>query len=190
MSKSICVYCSSSDAVSPAFFEAAVELGAVMAASDCALIYGGGDIGLMGALARSVHRYSGRVVGVIPEFLRLPGISYEGADELLVTADMRERKALMEARADAFIALPGGFGTLEEILEIITLKQLKVHDKPVVILNISGFYDGLINVFEHMFAEHFTKEKYRDLYFIAQDVGEAMSYIETYEPVKMETKWL
>lgn len=188
-SPAICVYCSSSDHVSDGFFEVAIELGEAVATSGYRLVYGGGDIGLMGALARSVHIHGGHVVGVIPEFLRQPGIAYELADELVVTVDMRERKAIMETRADAFIALPGGFGTLEEMLEIITLKQLGVHDKPVVFLNAGGFYDGLNEVFEHIFEHRFAKPRYRDLYHFSVSVADALAYIAGYEPPALESKW-
>ncbi|MCE5198184.1 TIGR00730 family Rossman fold protein [bacterium] len=188
--KSICVYCASSDAISQDFFAVANELGAAIARADYTLIYGGGEIGLMGELARSVHSRDGRVVGVIPEFLRRPGISYESADELIVTVDMRERKAIMESRADAFIALPGGFGTLEEMLEIITLKQLGIINKPMVFLNTGGFYNGLNQVFEHIFDHNFAKPRYRELYHFAQDVTEAMEHIESYEAPMLGEKWL
>lgn len=187
--KSVCVYCSSSDHVSPAFFSVAQELGEAIVGNGYRFIYGGGDIGLMGAIARSVHKHGGHVVGVIPEFLRQPGICYELSDELIVTADMRERKAVMEARADAFIALPGGFGTLEEMLEIITLKQLRVHNKPIVFLNTNGFYNGLNEVFEHIFENKFAKQHYRDLYHFAEGVADAVAYIEGYEPPALAEKW-
>jgi len=189
ISKSICVYCASSDAVSNGFFEVAAELGASIACAGYKLIYGGGEIGLMGAVARSVHEHNGHVVGVIPEFLRKPGICYERCDELIVTKDMRERKAIMEARADGFIALPGGFGTLEEMLEIITLKQLKVLNKPVVFLNTQGFYDGLNTMFEHIFEHKFAKPYYRELYHFANSVPDAMAHIEQYEPPALGNKW-
>lgn len=189
LQKSICVYCSSSNHVSLDFFQAAERLGEAIAIGGYRLIYGGGDIGLMGALARAVHKHSGQVVGVIPEFLRLPEVCYELCDELIVTKDMRDRKAVMEARADAFIALPGGFGTLEEMLEVITLKQLAVHNKPIVFLNSKGFYNGLNEVFEHMFEHHFAKPHYRDLYHFSDDVQDAVEYIKSYEPPALELKW-
>ncbi len=188
LAKSICVYCSSSNAISDEFFAVAVELGKMIAKDGYSLIYGGGDIGLMGAVARSVHEYDGHVVGVIPEFLRRPGICNEGCDELIVTPDMRERKSVMEARANAFIALPGGFGTLEEMLEIITLKQLKVLNKPIVFLNTNGFYDGLNTMFEHIFKHRFAKPDYRQLYHFAPNVADAMKHIENYQPLALISK--
>ncbi|MCE5323897.1 TIGR00730 family Rossman fold protein [bacterium] len=189
LSKSVCVYCASSNSVSSEFFSVAEELGTTIAKDGYDLIFGGGEIGLMGAVARSVHSHGGHVVGVIPEFLRLPGICYESCDELVVTKDMRERKAAMEARADAFIALPGGFGTLEEMLEVITLKQLRILNKPAIFLNTNGFYDGLNAMFEHIFDHHFAKPHYRELYHFSPDVTDAMAHIDSYEPMALGTKW-
>ena len=187
--KSICVYCSSSDAVAPQYFTAAAELGELMAQHHFTLVYGGASVGLMGALARAVHAHHGRVIGVIPQSILARGIAYDLADELLVTAGLRDRKAQMEARADAFIALPGGFGTLEEVLEMLTLKQLQLHDKPVIFINTAGFYDKLLDLFEHFFSEHFAKSQFRQLYYIAPDAASAIAYIESYQPAPMESKW-
>src|SRR5437867_216516 len=133
--RAICVFSSSSDAVAPHYVELAQSFGALLARRHMGLVYGAGRVGLMGVLARAVHAHGGRVIGVIPDFLRAQEVAYEEADELIVTRDLRERKAIMESRYDAFVALPGGFGTLEEILEILTLKQLATHAKPVVFLN-------------------------------------------------------
>lgn len=189
MQKTMCVFCSSSDAVAPIFFEAATELGKLMAQRNYALVYGGGRLGLMGALARSVHQNGGKVIGVIPESLRVEGITYEGADELIVTGDLRQRKATMEARADAFVGLPGGFGTLEETLEILTLKQLKLHTKPIVLVNTQGFYEPLLQLFEHIYQERFAKPDYRQLYHMVPDADSVFPYLETYRPVQLDRKW-
>jgi uncharacterized protein (TIGR00730 family) len=190
MQQTICVFCSSSDAVDSIFFETATELGAVIGQRNFDLIYGGAQIGLMGALARATHQNGGKVVGVIPEPLRwVKGIAYEAADELVVTRDLRERKAVMEARADAFVSLPGGFGTLEELLEILTLKQLGLHAKPVVLVNTNSFYDPLIQLFEHIYQEHFAKPDYRQLYHVAPDVANVFSYLEAYRPIQLQSKW-
>lgn len=186
--KSICVYCSSSDAVDPAYFDAARKLGATIAGRDYTLVYGGAHCGLMGALAQAVHAGGGRVVGVIPAALRERGIAYESADELIVSADLRERKATMEARADAFVALPGGFGTLEELLEILTLRQLQTHTKPIVLLNVRGFYDPLLALFDHFYRERFAKPV-RALYHLALDVADVFAYLDTYTPVAAPGKW-
>jgi uncharacterized protein (TIGR00730 family) len=190
MSQTLCVYCSSSDAVARTFFETAEEVGARLARQGYALIYGGGRIGLMGALARAAHQNGGRVIGVIPEFLHSKGLAYEAADELVITRDLRERKATMEARADGFVTLPGGFGTLEEALEIITLKQLGQHAKPIVIVNTQDFYAPLLQLMERIYRERFAKPEYRQLYHFASDVGEVFSYLATYQPASISvTKW-
>ncbi len=190
MSQTLCVYCSSSDAVAPIYFETAEEVGAQLAQQGYTLIYGGGRIGLMGALARAVHQSGGRVIGVIPEFLRDNGLAYDAADELIITRDLRERKAVMEARAEGFVTLPGGFGTLEEALEIITLKQLGLHTKPVVMINVQGFYDSMLELMERIYQERFAKPEYRHLYHFAPDVDEAFSYLAAYQPTPLAVnKW-
>ena len=153
------------------------------------LVYGGGRVGLMGVLARAVHAHGGKVVGVIPDFLRAKEVAYEEADELIVTRDLRERKAIMESRSDAFVALPGGFGTLEEILEILTLKQLATHAKPVVFLNAQGFFDPLLALFEQLYREQFAKEETRAHYHVASAAHEALDHIERYQPPEPVAKW-
>jgi uncharacterized protein (TIGR00730 family) len=190
MQRTICVFCSSSNAVDSIFFETATELGALISQRNYDLVYGGAQIGLMGALARAAHQNGGKVIGVIPESLRrVQGIAYEAADELLVTRDLRERKAVMEARSDAFVGLPGGFGTLEEILEILTLKQLGLHTKPIVLVNTNGFYDPLIQLFERIYQERFAKPDYRQLYHVAPDAASVFSYLEVYQPLQLQSKW-
>jgi cytokinin riboside 5'-monophosphate phosphoribohydrolase len=190
MPRCICVFSSSSDLINGSFFGIAGELGAAIASRGDTLVYGGCNVGLMGAVARAVHQHGGKVVGVIPKFIQSRGLAYAPADELIVTGDMRERKATMETRGDVFIAMPGGFGTLEEMLEIITLKQLKQHTKPVVFLNVDGFYDPLARLFEHMYEQRFAKPVYRMMYYFAPDVASAFTYLDYYEPPKLEDKWL
>lgn len=189
MKKTICVYSSSSDAVSEPYFEAARELGSLIGERQYTMIYGAGNIGLMGRLALAVHQHGGKVVGVIPEYLNNFGLAYEAADEIIVTPDLRERKAVMEQRADAFIALPGGFGTLEEMLEVITLKQLQQHRKPIVFINTLNFYEKLFQQFEHLFRESFAKEDQQKLYAVVPNAREALAYIETYQPPTLQKKW-
>jgi len=189
MPLNICIFCSSSDVVEPAYFAAATELGARLGERRDTLIFGGTNVGLMGALARSMRQNGGRVIGVIPTFIAGRGLAFTPADELILTRDMRERKALMEARADAFIALPGGFGTLEEMLEIITLKMLQQHVKPVLFLNTGGFYNPLIALFEHMREHRFAKTYPDSLYYFATDLADAFNYLDHYEPPKIEAKW-
>ena len=189
MHKAVCVYSASSNAVAPHYFDAATEIGRLLAHHQITLIYGGGKVGLMGATATAVHRHGGKVIGVIPHYLRHQEIAYEAADELIVTKDLRERKAIMESRADAFVALPGGFGTLEEILEVLTLKQLQQHTKPVVFLNTDGFYDPLIELFERLFRERFTKAEYREFYHVAKTPAQVFDHLKDYQPVKHTGKW-
>jgi uncharacterized protein (TIGR00730 family) len=189
MKKTICVYSSSSDAAAEPFFEAAHQLGALMGKHSYTLIYGAGNIGLMGRLAQAVHQHGGKVIGVITEYLNNFGLAYEAADEIIVTTGMRERKAVMEEHADAFIALPGGFGTLEEMLEVLTLKQLQLHRKPIVFINTLNFYEKLFGQFEHMFRESFAKEDQRKLYTVVANAKEALTYIETYQPPELQKKW-
>ncbi|MCC7145043.1 MAG: TIGR00730 family Rossman fold protein [Phycisphaeraceae bacterium] len=177
MPMAICVYCSSSNAVEAHFVAAAQQLGQEMARSGHTLIYGGGDIGLMGALARAMHQHGGRVIGVIPHFMNQPGIVYEAADELILADNMRQRKDIMEQRADAFVALPGGIGTLEELAEIITLKQLHQHQKPIVILNTKGFYDPLLAFLRQLTDLKFAKPSFHQHYRTAANPHEVLSML-------------
>jgi uncharacterized protein (TIGR00730 family) len=190
MKKDICVYASSSDAVEPVFFETAERLGRLLGRRGYGLVYGAGRVGLMGRLADTVRDEGGRIIGVIPEALNLKGVVYEHCDELIVTADMRRRKDEMDKRAAGFIALPGGFGTLEELLEVITLKQLRYHDRAIVILNTAGFYDALIEQFEVSIKKRFAKEQCRKLYAVCDTAEDAIEHIENYVPPVLETKWM
>lgn len=148
--KSICVYCGSGPGADPAFVKAAEDFGKILAAKKIRLVYGGGSIGLMGAVANSVLEHGGEVTGIIPEFLRTREKPFNGAQELIVTRDMHERKRIMFERSDAFVALPGGVGTLEELVEQLTWAQLGRHKKPILIANISGFWDPLCKLLDHM----------------------------------------
>lgn len=156
----ICVYCSSSDLIKRDYFPIARAVGTLIGQHRDTLIWGGGRVGLMGETARAVHAAGGRVVGVIPKSLTCVEIAYQEADELIVTETMRERKHIMDQRADAFLILPGGFGTLEELAEILVLKILHYHDRPVVLLNALGFYDKLLALFDHFVEEQFAKDKH------------------------------
>jgi len=189
MQKLLCVYCSSSDRLDPKYAAAAEQLGHELVAHGYGLVYGGGKTGLMGAVARGTKAAGGRVVGVIPEFMKARELAYDEADELVTVVTMRERKLLMEARADAFVTLPGGFGTLEEIMEILTLRQLDVVRKPCVIYNQDGFYDDLIRLFEKMLAEKFFKASNMDLFRVATAVPDIFTQIETARNVSAESKW-
>ena len=189
MEKFICVFCSSSDAVNPDFFDLANELGKKIVENNYGLVYGGGNIGLMGALARSAKQNNGKVVGVIPKALHEKGLSFKQSDELIIAKDLRERKAIMEGYAHAFIGMPGGFGTLEEILEILTLKQLKFHNKAIVFLSHHNFFNSLIDLFDHIYSEKFAKEDYKKLYCFTDNIDTALQYIDQYKPVELKDKW-
>src|SRR5882757_3213147 len=189
MSKLLCVYCSSSDRLDPKYTAAAEQLGHELVAHGFGLVYGGGKTGLMGAVARAVKQKGGRVVGVIPEFMKARELAYDEADELVTVVTMRERKLLMETRAEAFVALPGGFGTLEEIMEILTLRQLDVVRKPCVFFNQDGFYDDLLRLFERMLREKFFKPSNLDLFRVATTVPEIFTQIDLAVGMKTESKW-
>jgi cytokinin riboside 5'-monophosphate phosphoribohydrolase len=189
MTKLLCVYCASSDRLDPKYYAAAAELGREMVIQGWGLVYGGGRTGMMGAVARAVKQNGGRVVGVIPEFMKVRELAYLDADELVTVITMRERKLLMETRADAFVALPGGWGTLEEILEILTLRQLDVVKKPCVFLNQDGFYDPLLQLFERMLAEKFFKPSNLELFRVARTVPEVFKQIEAASGAQAESKW-
>jgi cytokinin riboside 5'-monophosphate phosphoribohydrolase len=184
----ITVFSSSSDAVDPAFFDVATELGRTIAGRGDTLVYGGTNVGLMGATARAAIENGGNVVGVIPRYMCDKGIDFADC-ELHLTRDLRERKAKMEQLADAFIVLPGGFGTLEEVLEILTLKQLHRHQKAIVLLNARGFYDPLCQLFEHVYRQRFARETTRALYHFAATVPDAFAYLDSYVPVAVPSKW-
>lgn len=190
MNKVICVYSSSSCTIDKVYFDAASLLGSEIAQRGDLFLFGGGTTGLMGACAEAVHQQKGKVIGVIPEALNVTGIVYENCDELIVTKGMRERKAQMDEKSDAFIALPGGYGTLEEILEIITLKQLRYHNKAIVILNINGFYDNLLEQFNTLIQQQFAKIDCKELYFVTGEVTLGLEYIDTYTPKAFEERWL
>src|SRR3989304_2173895 len=155
--RSICVYCGSSPGINPGVAEVARQFGRILAENRISLVYGGGSRGLMGELAMSVREHGGRVVGIIPDFLKVRERMYTGAQEMIVTRDMHERKQLMFERSDAFVALPGGIGTLEELVEQLTLSQLGRHTKPIVVANIAGFWNPFLSLLHHMREEAFIR---------------------------------
>jgi cytokinin riboside 5'-monophosphate phosphoribohydrolase len=180
--KTVCIYASSSDSIDPSYRAAAVELGNAIAGRQVSIVFGGGKIGLMGEIARAFKSRHGNVIAVIPDRLYRMHVAFEEADEMIITKDLRERKAIMESRSDAFIALPGGFGTLEEVLEIITLKQLEFHHKPVILLNTNNFFDPLLNVFEHLYSEKFVHRDFKDLFYCSDNTADILCYLEHYQP--------
>jgi len=187
--KFLCVYCSSSDRVDPKYTAAAAQLGSELAGRGWGLVYGGGKTGLMGALARAVKAGGGRVVGVIPEFMKARELEFTEADELISVLTMRERKMLMETRADAFLALPGGWGTLEELLEILTLAHLEVLQKPVILLNQDGYYDDLLRQFDRIVEGKFMHATIRGKYAVARTVEEIFPLIENWSHQPGDAKW-
>ena len=178
--KSICVFCGSSESVNNNYKKVAIELGCELGKKGIDLIYGGASIGLMGCVARGVHEKKGNVIGILPEFFRSKDIEYLDADELIVTKDMRERKAKMDERSDAFIVLPGGVGTLEEAMEILSMRQLKLTHKPLVFINSHGFYNNLNEIFDLMIEQRFAKESIRKMFEITSDPVTALEYIFNY----------
>ena len=161
--KRICVFCGSSAGKNPEYREAAAELGRALAGRGIEVVYGGGSTGLMGILADTVLAAGGRVTGIIPHALVQKEVEHRGLSELRVVETMHERKQQMAALASAFIALPGGYGTLEEFCEVLTLQQLGLHRKACALLNVAGFFDPLLAFFDHALAEGFLKPAHRDL---------------------------
>lgn len=155
--KSICVYCGSSIGINPVYADAARLLAAEMAKDGIALVYGGGNVGLMGVIADELMRLGGKVTGIIPKSLLDKEVGHHGLTRLHIVKDMHERKALMAELSDGFIAMPGGIGTLEELFEAYTWLQLGLHDKPIGLLNVGGFYDGLLGFLQHTVQQGFLK---------------------------------
>jgi uncharacterized protein (TIGR00730 family) len=179
MIRKICVYCGSGQGDDPAFTESAESFGALMAARGIGLIYGGGNLGLMGTIARSVLSHGGHVTGIIPEFLKSRERMLQGAQDLIITDDMHERKRLMFEKADAFVALPGGIGTLEELVEQMTWAQLERHTKPIVLANIAGFWTPLLGLLQHMRDKGFIRHGFEVKTLVADRVEDIIPMIES-----------
>ena len=180
--RAVCVYCGSSAGVDPTFAAAASGLGKILADNRIRLIFGGGSIGLMGTLARAVLAHGGAVTGVIPQFLVRHERMLAAAQELIVANDMHERKRIMFERADAFVALPGGLGTLEELVEQLTWAQLGRHRKPILLANIAGFWDPLLELLDHMNALGFIHSFDRLNYLIVDDVEDILPALRNAAP--------
>jgi cytokinin riboside 5'-monophosphate phosphoribohydrolase len=190
VTRHVCVYCSSSASLDPGHTAAARQLGRALADRGDVLVWGGATVGTMGELARAAQGAGGRVVGVIPQSLVDVEIAYVDADELVITTDLRDRKAEMEARADAFVVLPGGFGTLEELMEQLTLRLLGVHDKPIVLVDVHGFWQPLLALFERLYEHRFARPESRAAYAVAADVDEALTLLDRHAPAVLPRKWL
>lgn len=186
--KNICVFGASSNRIDQKYKDCAAEFGRLLAENGFGLVFGGGCLGLMGAVAKSVRAHGGRITGVIPEKLNTPGIAYDECSELIVTATMHERKATMERLSSGFVVLPGGYGTLEEALEVLTLMQLGYFDAPVVFLNVDGYYDPLIKQLETCVEARFTNQAYLQLFRCAATAQEAMAYLLNYTPPDLPNK--
>jgi len=174
---SVCVFCSSSDNLKSVYKLKTANLGTILAKEKIRMIYGGGNNGLMGVLSEQLFKNGGHITGVITEKLKDMGFAYDNVTEMIITKTMHERKAKMEELADAFITLPGGFGTLEETLEIMTLNQLGVISKPLVILNLNNFFDKLIEQIEKSIQENFITGDCRKYYYVTNDERDAVDYI-------------
>lgn len=181
MISKVCIFASSSGKVDSSYFEAAKELGKKLAENKFDIVYGGSSLGLMWACAGEAKENGSKIYGVMPERLFNMGVSTDECVELTVTECMRTRKAKMDQISDAVVALPGGFGTLEELSEMIVQKQLGYNNKPIVILNTNGFYDKLIEFFDVIIKQNFGKGNHRQIYFVAENPSEVVKYLKEYK---------
>ena len=190
--KNICVYSSSSNKLSDVYYEAARELGVLMGKAGFNLVYGGGSLGTMYQNAKAVKEFGGQVFGVLPKKLHEFGVGNFDCDQLFITEEMRSRKEKLDTLSDATIALSGGFGTLEELTEMIVQKQLGYNKKAIVILNTNGFYDHLLKFFEEIINQNFAADDSAEFYFVAKTPKEAIEYLINYEQSEIDvaTKWL
>lgn len=185
--KSICVYCGSSSDIDEAFKQSARDLGAGIARRNMNLVYGGGRLGLMGITADAGLAHSASVTGIIPEHLQTREIRHDGLTETIVVDSMHTRKRLMAEKSDAFIVMPGGLGTMDECFEILTWRQLTLHDKPVIIANINGYWDPLLDLIEHMIQKGFVKPVHRQTYTVANSIDEIFTILENAWPPSVPT---
>ncbi|WP_233829090.1 TIGR00730 family Rossman fold protein [Paraburkholderia sp. ZP32-5] len=186
--KSVCVYCGSSMGAKPLYAQAARAFGRALVQADLALVYGGGKVGLMGVIADTVMAEGGRAIGVIPELLVNKEVGHNGLTELHVVPDMHQRKKMMAELSDAFVAMPGGAGTLEELFEVFTWAQLGYHGKAIGLLNVDHFYEPLIQVLRHTVDEGFMRETYVDMLQIDADPLALIGKLQSYQP-RAGDKW-
>ena len=185
----LCVFCGANPGARPEYAAAGEALGRLLAERGIDLVYGGGSIGMMGSVARAALSAGGRVIGVIPEQLERKELAQKGLTELHVVGSMHERKALMAERADAFVALPGGYGTLEEFFEVLTWAQLGFHPKPVALMNTLGFFDPMYALLDHMVTEGFVRPQHRGMVLSADAPESLLAAILAYQPPVIE-KWI
>lgn len=187
--KRICVYCGSSFGENPIYVETARAMGEAIAKRGDELVYGGGKVGLMGTVADAVLAAGGRVIGIMPKFLVDKEIAHKGLTELRVVDTMHNRKEMLLRISDAVIALPGGWGTYDELAEVVTWAQLGLHEKPIGVLNLNGFYNPLIAQMDHAIAEGFVRPAHRDLLIIDEDISNLLKRIDAYVPPAGAVKW-
>jgi uncharacterized protein (TIGR00730 family) len=185
----LCVFCGSTPGLDERYLDAARALGQLLARRGVSLVYGGARAGLMGAMADAALEDGGRVIGVMPHGLWAREIGHTGLSELLVVDTMHERKAIMAERADAFVALPGGAGTLEELFEVWTWAQLGIHTKPVALLNVDGFWDPLLGMIDHLVDEGFVRPAHRAMLVADDDASRLLARLEAYEAPPV-TRWM
>lgn len=186
---SVAVFCASSDGLDKEIFNSAYEVGAFFAKKEIELIYGGSRLGLMGQVAKGILENNGRVTGVIPNFLKTKEVVHTELTHLITTADMHERKMKMHDLSDGFIALPGGFGTLEELFEILTWGQLGLHRKPIGILNVNGYFDDLIEMMKNMVRKGLLKKENLGLILISETIEELYEKMKFFKPISVP-KWM
>jgi len=184
--KKICVFCGSSFGSNKAYSETANELGKVIAQAGIGLVYGGAKVGLMGEIASAVLKEGGEAIGVIPKQLVDKEVAHDGLTKLHIVGSMHERKALMADLSDGFIAMPGGFGTLEEIFEIVAWGQLNFHTKPVGLLNVNGYYNNLIKFIDHSVKENFIKPEHREMIRVDEKPKALLEQLQDYTPLKID----
>jgi uncharacterized protein (TIGR00730 family) len=186
----ICVFCGASPGARPAYRDAAEELARALTGQGIGVVYGGGGVGLMGALADAVLAAGGEITGVIPRSLVEREIAHRDVEDMRVVGSMHERKALMAELAGAFVALPGGIGTLEELFEVYTWAQLGLHRKPCALLNVEGYYDGVAGFLDHAVRERFLREETRDLLMVESDPAALLERLRSFEPSAVVPKWI
>lgn len=181
----VCIYGASSPELDKSYFDAVYELSAELAKGKNGLVFGGGAQGLMGAAARGFYDNGAYILGVAPSFFNVDGILFQDCTEFIYTETMRERKQIMEDRSDAFIMVPGGIGTFEEFFEILTLRQLQRHDKAIVIYNVNGYYDKLLEMMDVAAEQKFMKDVCKKLYYVADTPQNVVDYLRDYDPKEL-----
>lgn len=187
--RKVCVFCGANNGIRSIYSEAAKAMGKALVRRGIGLVYGGGSVGLMGVISDTVKKEGGEVIGVIPEALVAKEVAHQGLEDLRIVSSMHERKALMAELSDAFIALPGGYGTLEEYCEVLTWAQLGFHQKPCGILNVEGFYDPLLHLFDRSVTEGFVRPVYRSLVLVEKEPDRLLDMLDSYQPPMLD-KWI